>query len=253
MLLFQKMSFLNSLFKPKKREQHYDLSALGVDMHSHLIPGIDDGAPTMDHTIAMLNKFAQMGYRKVVTTPHILGEVHPNTPEIILNGLADVRKELAGLNIPIEIEAAAEYYCDESLIPKIKNKELLSFGPNLVLMEYSMLSPSQYEAQALFELQVAGYTPVVAHFERYPYYHGNFEKVQQLRERGILIQVNLLSLTGRYGPGVKKMAEELIEKGLVDFLGTDCHRIEHLLIIEQILDKPIFTAVEKLKLLNPSL
>ncbi|MEY4893491.1 MAG: hypothetical protein RL751_301, partial [Bacteroidota bacterium] len=130
------MSFLNSLFKPKKREQHYDLSALGVDMHSHLIPGIDDGAPTMDHTIAMLNKFAQMGYRKVVTTPHILGEVHPNTPEIILNGLADVRKELAGLNIPIEIEAAAEYYCDESLIPKIKNKELLSFGPNLVLMEY---------------------------------------------------------------------------------------------------------------------
>jgi protein-tyrosine phosphatase len=91
------------------------------------------------------------------------------------------------------------------------------------------------------------------HFERYPYYHGNFEKVGQLRDRGILIQVNLLSLTGRYGPGVKKMAEELIEKGLVDFLGTDCHRIEHLLIIEQILDKPIFRAIEKLNLKNQSL
>ena len=247
------MSFLGSLFKPKKRQQPYDLSALGADMHSHLIPGIDDGAPTMDHSIAMLNKFAQLGYRKVITTPHILGEVHPNTPEIILKGLAEVQAEIKRLEIPIELEAAAEYYCDETLLPKIKAKELLSFGDNLVLMEYSMISPSQYEAQALFELQVAGYTPVLAHFERYPYYHGNFEKVEQLRERGILIQVNLLSLTGRYGPGVKKMAEELIEKGLVDFLGTDCHRIEHLLIIEQILDKPIFTAIEKLKLRNPSL
>lgn len=247
------MPFLKSLFRPKQRQTPFDLSRLGVDMHSHLIPGIDDGAPTMDHTIAMLNKFAQMGYRKVVTTPHILGEVHPNTPEIILNGLAEVRKEVAALNIPIEIEAAAEYYCDESLIPKIKNKELLSFGANMVLMEYSMLSPSQFEAQALFELQVAGYTPVVAHFERYPYYHGNFEKVEQLRERGILIQVNLNSLTGRYGPGVKKMAEELIQKGLVDFLGTDCHRIEHLLILEENLSLPIFDAVEKLKLRNPSL
>ncbi|MEN9699452.1 MAG: hypothetical protein RLZZ301_650 [Bacteroidota bacterium] len=247
------MSFLKSLFGPKKRLSPYDLSHLGVDMHSHLIPGIDDGAPTMDHSIAMLQKFAQLGYRKVVTTPHILGEVHPNTPEIILAGLAEVRAELKRLHIPIELEAAAEYYCDESLLPKIKEKNILSFGANYVLMEFNMLSASQYEGQALFDLQVAGYIPVLAHFERYPYYHGNFEKVAQLRERNIKIQVNLLSLTGRYGPGVQKMAEELIQKGLVDFLGSDCHRIEHLVLIEEILDLPIFDAVEKLKLLNPSL
>lgn len=222
-------------------------------MHSHLIPGIDDGAPTMDHSIAMLNKFAQLGYRKVVTTPHILGEVHPNTPEIILNGLAEVQKELKTLNIPIEIEAAAEYYCDESLLPKIKAKNILSFGQNYVLMEFGMLSPSQYEGQALFDLQVAGYVPILAHFERYPYYHGNFEKVEELRARNIKIQVNLGSLTGHYGPGVKKMAEELIKKGLVDFLGSDCHRMEHLLMIEKHLDAPIYDAIEKLRLLNPSL
>ena len=222
-------------------------------MHSHLIPGIDDGAPTMDHSIAMLNKFAQLGYRKVVTTPHILGEVHPNTPEIILKGLAEVQKELKALNIPIEIEAAAEYYCDESLLPKIKAKNILSFGQNYVLMEFGMLSPSQYEGQALFDLQVAGYVPILAHFERYPYYHGNFEKVEELRARNIKIQVNLGSLTGHYGPGVKKMAEELIKKGLVDFLGSDCHRMEHLLMIEKHLDAPIYNAIEKLRLLNPSL
>jgi hypothetical protein len=207
----------------------------------------------MDHSIAMLNKFAQLGYRKVITTPHILGEVHPNTPEIILNGLAEVQKELKALNIPIEIEAAAEYYCDESLLPKIKAKNILSFGQNYVLMEFGMLSPSQYEGQALFDLQVAGYVPILAHFERYPYYHGNFEKVEDLRARNIKIQVNLGSLTGHYGPGVKKMAEELIKKGLVDFLGSDCHRMEHLLMIEKHLDAPIYNAIEKLRLLNPSL
>ncbi len=221
-------------------------------MHSHLIPGIDDGAPTMDHSIAMLNKFAQLGYRKVITTPHILGEVHPNTPEIILSGLEEVRKELRKLEINIEIEAAAEYYCDESLLPKIKAKNILSFGQNYVLMEFGMLSPSQYESQALFDLQVAGYVPVLAHFERYPYYHGNFEKVEELRARHIKIQVNLGSLSGHYGPGVKKMAEELIKKGLVDFLGSDCHRMEHLLMIEKYLDAPIYDAIEKLQLLNPS-
>jgi tyrosine-protein phosphatase YwqE len=207
----------------------------------------------MEHSIAMLNKFAQMGYRKVITTPHILGEVHPNTPEIILNGLADVQAEIKRLQIPIELEAAAEYYCDETLLPKIKAQNILSFGNNYVLMEFSMLHASQYEAQALFELQVAGYIPVLAHFERYPFYHGHFEKVEQLRERNIKIQVNLGSLTGHYGPGVKKMAEELIKKGLVDFLGSDCHRIEHLLLLEQNLKLPIFNDIEKLKLLNPSL
>ena len=184
------MSILKSLFGPKKRSTPFDLSQIGADMHSHLIPGIDDGAPTMEHSIAMLNKFAQLGYRKVITTPHILGEVHPNTSEIILKGLADVRAEIKRLQIPIELEAAAEYYCDETLLPKIKAKDILSFGHNYVLMEYSMLHASQYEAQALFELQVAGYVPVLAHFERYPYYHGNFEKVEQLRERNIKNQVN---------------------------------------------------------------
>lgn len=247
------MSILQALFGPKKRKTPFDLARLGVDMHSHLIPGIDDGAPTMDHSIAMLNKFAQLGYRKVITTPHILGEVHPNTPEIILSGLEEVKKELRKLGINIEIEAAAEYYCDESFLPKIKEKKLLSFGQNYVLMEYNMLSPSQYEGQALFELQVAGYVPVIAHFERYPFYHGNFQKVEELRERNIKIQVNLGSLSGHYGGGVQKMAEELIQKGLVDFLGSDCHRMEHLSMLEAHLSLPIFDHIEKLKLLNPSL
>ena len=243
------MNFITNLFRSSSKST-FDLSQLGVDMHSHLIPGIDDGSPSMDHTIAMLAKFEQMGFRKVITTPHILNDVHPNTPETILGGLADVRAEIQRLGMSIEIEAAAEYYCDETFLPLIEQNNILSFGQNLVLMEFGFLSPSQYEAQALFNLQVAGYVPVIAHYERYPYYFGDFKKVDELRERNILIQVNLNSLTGHYGPGVKKMAEQLIKNKQVDFLGTDCHRMEHLVMIEQSLDLSIYKHIEALNLKN---
>ncbi|MFM6934286.1 MAG: tyrosine-protein phosphatase, partial [Flavobacteriales bacterium] len=208
------MSFLSKLFKSTSPIQ-FELGQLGVDMHSHLIPGIDDGSPSMDHTIAMLAKFEQLGYRKVITTPHILNDVHPNTPKIILDGLAKVKAEMQRLGMNIELEAAAEYYCDETFLPLIENDEILSFGPNLVLIEFGFLSPSQYEAQALFNLQVAGYTPVIAHFERYPYFFGDLKKVEELRDRNIQIQVNLNSLTGHYGQGVRKMAEQLIDHKMV--------------------------------------
>ncbi len=243
------MNFITNLFRSSSKST-FDLSQLGVDMHSHLIPGIDDGSPSMDHTIAMLAKFEQMGFRKVITTPHILNDVHPNTPETILGGLADVRAEIQRLGMSIEIEAAAEYYCDETFLPLIEQNKILSFGQNLVLMEFGFLSPSQYEAQALFNLQVAGYVPVIAHYERYPYYFGDFKKVDELRERNILIQVNLNSLTGHYGPGVKKMAEQLIKNKQVDFLGTDCHRMEHLMMIERSLDLSIYKHIEALNLKN---
>lgn len=243
------MSFLKNLFRSKSINA-FDLSQFEVDMHSHLIPGIDDGSPSMDHTIAMLAKFEQLGYRKVVTTPHILNDVHPNTPKIILDGLKDVQLEIKRLGMKIEIESAAEYYCDESFLPIIERNEILSFGSNFVLMEFGFLSPSQYEAQALFNLQVAGYVPVIAHYERYPYYFGDFKKVDALRERNIQIQVNLNSLTGHYGPGVKKMAGQLIKNKQVDFLGTDCHRIEHLILLENNLSMPIFKDIEALNLKN---
>lgn len=246
------MSFLKNLFSSTSKTA-FDLGQFEVDMHSHLIPGIDDGSPSMDHTIALLAKFEQLGYRKVITTPHILNDVYPNTAENILSGLANVQEEIKRLGLKIEIEAAAEYYCDESFLPLIERNEILSFGSNFVLMEFGFLSPSQYEAQALFNLQVAGYVPVIAHYERYPYYFGDFKKVDALRERNIQIQVNLNSLTGHYGPGVKKMAEQLIKNKQVDFLGTDCHRMEHLTLLENKLNLSIFKDIEALHLKNKHL
>jgi tyrosine-protein phosphatase YwqE len=232
------MGVFNFFGKKKEVLQPFDLSRFKVDIHSHLIPGIDDGSQTMDETIAMLTKFQSLGYKKVITTPHVMSDSFPNTTENILAGLEDVRAELKKVGLTIEIEAAAEYYFDETFIAKIKTKDLLTFGDNYVLLEFAFHSPPQYIDQMFFELQSRGYRPVVAHFERYMYYLGKIDQATEWRRKGINIQININSLFGHYGPDIKKQAERLIDAGEFDFIGTDCHRIEHLMLLENSLTSP---------------
>lgn len=239
------MGLFSNLFKKKEVLPPFDLGRFKSDMHSHLIPGIDDGAQDMDQTIAMLAKFESLGYKKVVTTPHIMTDSFPNNPEIILSGLEKVKNEIKKVGIEIEIEAAAEYYFDETLMPKIKNKELLTFGDNYVLVEFAFHSPPQFLDQLFFELKTHGYRPVIAHFERYLYYLGKIDKAEKWRSEGINIQINLNSLFGQYGPEVQKQAEKLIDEGQFDFVGTDCHRIEHLMILEKNLSSPYLHKIGK--------
>ena len=239
------MGIFGKLFKNKEVLPPFDLGRFKSDMHSHLIPGIDDGAQDMDQTIAMLAKFESLGYKKVVTTPHIMTDSFPNNPEIILSGLEKVKNEIKKVGIEIEVEAAAEYYFDETLMPKIKNKELLTFGDNYVLVEFAFHSPPQFLDQLFFELKTHGYRPVIAHFERYLYYLGKIDKAEKWRSEGINIQINLNSLFGQYGPEVQKQAEKLIDEGQFDFVGTDCHRIEHLMILEKNLSSPYLHKIGK--------
>jgi protein-tyrosine phosphatase len=243
---------LFSFFK-KQDVLPFDLSLIGVDMHSHLIPGIDDGSNSMDETIAMLAKFEHLGYRKVITTPHIMSEVYNNTPEIILKGLEEVRVEANKHGLKIEIDAAAEYYFDDYLVNLVKKREVMTFGNQYVLVEFSFHTPPVYDDLLFFEMQMARYKPVLAHFERYPYFHGSTEKAKEYRDKGAQIQVNMNSLTGNYGPEVRKQAEKLIDQNLVDFIGSDCHRMQHLVTMEENLNKPYFAKLSQLALKNQSL
>lgn len=243
---------LFSLFK-KQVSEPLDLSLIGVDMHSHLIPGIDDGSNSMDESIAMLAKFEHLGYRKVITTPHIMSEVYNNTSEIILKGLDEVREEAKKHGLKIEIDAAAEYYFDDYLVNLVKKREVLTFGDQYVLVEFSFHTPPEYDDLLFFEMQMARYKPVLAHFERYPYFHGSTEKAKEYRDKGAQIQININSLTGNYGPEVRKQAEKLIDQNLVDFIGSDCHRMQHLVTMEENLNKPYLAKLSQLTLKNQSL
>jgi len=242
------MSLFERLFK--KKLDPFELSDLKVDIHSHLIPGIDDGSRIMDESIAMLAKFESLGYQKVITTPHIMSEVYPNNSERILEGLEDVRENAQKLGLKISIEAAAEYYFDETLEFRVKEKNFMTFGENYVLVEFAFHNAPMFEERLFFEMQMAGYKPVLAHFERYMYYLGSVDKAAEYKEKGVCIQMNLNSLTGHYGLEVKKQAERLIDSGLIDFVGTDCHRMDHLMLLENNLSNPYMHKLKELPLRN---
>lgn len=214
-------------FFNKKSNKNY--SFLEVDMHNHLLPGIDDGLSTMEQTVAFVQEMKQLGYQKLICTPHILPGVHNNTYDGILRKLDEVKTTLLKQQIDMPIAAAAEYMVGLEFANTIKtNQPLLTFGNNYILIEMSFAAVSQNIVEVIFDLLMKGYKPILAHPERYSYYHHNFDIYEEFIGRGCLLQVNLLSLTGFYGKPVLKIAERLIKNKMVSFLGTDMHHDGHL-------------------------
>lgn len=222
-----------------------------IDIHSHLLPGIDDGAKDMEDSIELIQKMASYGIKNFITTPHILGDVYPNTPEIITNKLQEVKLELVKRNLTeINLDAAAEYMLDERFSAILENGELLTLKDNLVLVEMSYFSPPLNLYDILFQLQLKGYKPVLAHPERYNAYHNNFEQYHKLKRAGCLFQLNLLSLTEQYGKGVQKTAEKLLKENLYDFVGTDTHHQMHLELLQKIGTPKNLKSLEQLLMNN---
>lgn len=250
-------SSLKKLFGEKKEAfaALKDLSALGVDMHSHLIPGIDDGSKSMDDTLYMLRVLQELGYRKIITSPHVVSDGYNNSTETILTGRDKVRQAIKENNINLAFDAIAEYYVDETLLLKIEKKDLLTFGNNYVLLELSYLNKPSNAGEIFYKLQVAGYKIVLAHPERYPYYYETgFTQYESLKDRNLLFQINIMSLIGKYGKNAQYTAERMIDKGMVDMIGLDLHTIKQLESIKECLKtKYLSKALASNKLLNHTL
>lgn len=234
------------LFFSRKKSVDVDLSWLGADMHSHLIPGIDDGAPDIAASLELIRGLQKLGYKKLVTTPHILWEVYPNTPEIITAGLATVRQALAAEGIALELHAAAEYFIDEYFEENLKAKvPLLPVSGNKVLVEFSMLMAPMDLQQVLFGMQIQGYVPVIAHPERYVYLSQRKQVFDELKDTGCLFQLNLLSLTGYYGRQVQELAEYLCKKDYYSLAGTDLHNARHLAALQKLSASASFSRLKE--------
>ena len=217
------------------------MSFVGIDMHSHLLPALDDGLKTMDETIRFIKELKELGYHKLICMPHIMSDLYPNTPNTILPTLKRVKAELAKQQSEMDLHAGAEYMVDcemEKLI--ISEKPLLTLGNNLILIEMSYVAASPNIEQVIFQLRLKGLRPVIAHPERYNYYHHHFSRYQRLNELGCLLQVNLLSLLGYYGKAVKTMAEKLLENNMVDMFGTDMHHENHLNALKELASRKDF-------------
>ena len=247
MSIFQR--FIN-----RQLNEPFDISVLKTDMHSHLIPAIDDGSGSMEESIDLVRRLSDLGYKKLITTPHIMQDMFKNTPEIILSGLKKLQTAVKNAGIPIEIDAAAEYLIDDGFEDKIENGKLLSFGNNYVLVELSFFAEHPNLSSIIFDLQISGYKVVIAHVERYTYWYENMKKYEELKDRNVFFQLNTISLGGYYSEQTKEIAEKLIDNKMIDFLGTDLHNINYYEGLKiALMEKYIKKAVETNNILNSTL
>lgn len=204
-----------------------------IDIHSHLLPGIDDGAQTFKDTLALTTALQNMGVTEFITTPHIIQHVWENTHEQIVKKQNETVSLLQENGITKPFKAAAEYLMDDQFVTLFKEKSLLTLKDNYVLVEMSYINAPIQLYSILFDLQVAGYIPVLAHPERYLFYHNNMKEYDKLIKAGCLFQLNLLSVVGYYGSGIAQIAEQLLQKGMYTYVGTDAHHAKHIAAFDQ--------------------
>jgi protein-tyrosine phosphatase len=215
---FQKKFFL--------REQLVDFT----DIHNHILPGIDDGAADVKASMELIDSFEKLGISNFIATPHVMNDYYANTPESIRNALNFLKSELeTASKTNVRIKAAAEYMMDQAFLELMEKENLLCLKDKLVLVEMSYFQPPINLNDILFQLQTRQYRPVLAHPERYAFFHSkSLNKYSDLKSRGCLFQLNALSLVGHYGTNMQEIAYRLLEEGMIDFLGTDTHQMRHL-------------------------
>lgn len=242
------------MFNWFKRNKIADLPPLKVDMHSHLLPGLDDGVSTFQEAEQIILHFKELGYTRIITTPHVMSDAYRNTPAGIQGKLQELKTHLVQKNIDIDVSAAAEYYLDEGLFKMVETGQpLLTFGEKYLLFETNFITEPFNLKEFIFLATTGGYKLILAHPERYLYLQNNLGKVQDLLDRGVLLQMNISSLTGYYSKPVQQMAFKLVDRGMIHWLGSDCHHLQHAQLMRQAKTLRYFRKALTLPLLNNSL
>lgn len=201
-----------------------------VDIHNHLLPGIDDGAKDIEQSIELITRYKTLGITKFIATPHVMNDYYPNTPHTINVALENLRQEIKERGIKgIELRASAEYMMDQRFLEILQKKEVLPLYKEMVLVEMSFFQPPINLHEILFQTQASGYYPILAHPERYAFFHSRkLDKYAELKNRGCYFQLNLLSLIGHYGKHIQETALALLDNDMIDYIGTDTHQHRHL-------------------------
>ncbi|WP_295767523.1 CpsB/CapC family capsule biosynthesis tyrosine phosphatase [uncultured Mucilaginibacter sp.] len=216
------------LFKKKASQAvkaDFDYDFVSVDMHSHVLPGIDDGAQTVEDSVILIKEMMALGIKKIIATPHIMADYFRNNAQTINDALKKLNDHLQSENIDIIVEAAAEHYFDEYFLKLIETDSLMLIKDKYVLFELAFTAKPPNLINTVQKITDKGLTPILAHPERYPYL--TIEEVEMMRNWGCRIQLNTISLTGYYGKEVKAAADALVDAGLIDFISSDMHHPRH--------------------------
>jgi protein-tyrosine phosphatase len=235
-------------FLKRNTTPEFPFHELKVDVHSHILPGIDDGAPDEQTSLMLVKGLIDLGFEEFTGTPHVMEDIWRNNTETILAAHERLTIALKSAGIDCSVRPAAEYLVDAHFEALLHTKTpLLTVRDNLVLIEISFIEPPIQLKEVIFEMQMQGYQPILAHPERYGFYQHNKRGVEEIKNTGCLFQSNLLSFSGYYGKEVLSFAERLAKEGMIDVLGTDLHHERHLEALKQLkLTKALFRVLEKL-------
>ena len=240
-----------NFFKKKEITAVPEYLPFTTDIHSHILPGIDDGSPDIETSLQLIQGLYNLGIRKSIATPHIIGDMYRNTPQTIAAALEKVKTACKKADINMELSAAAEYMLDDYFMELLKKKEpLLTLHKNILLTEIAYSSTPKNLEEITANIIAQGYRPVLAHPERYNYYQQNFDKYYKLKEMGFCLQINVLSLTGYYGKQALKAAKFILENKLAMLVGTDLHHQKHLDAIADIKNRLVFEKYLANKIFN---
>jgi protein-tyrosine phosphatase len=225
-----------------KKKANYDFTSVGVDMHSHLVPFIDDGSKSLEESQALINGLFDLGFSHLITTPHTIKEIYPNTFQDIESGFA----RLDSLNVDKQkLQWSSEYFLDELFFEQLEEDKLKPLPGNRLLVEFSQISRPLDLEENLFKIAIRGYQPVLAHPERYLFFHEDLTDYSHLKDLNVEFQINALSLTGYYGRKILKISQELISRNWIDFMGTDTHHFKHLEALKEVPKTKLFKKLEE--------
>ena len=260
------LTFLRNLFRkrPSQGVVKNDLKLLITDVHSHLVPGVDDGAPDMTSALALISRLHHLGFERLVTTPHIMSDLYPNTPDILQPRFHELKREVAKRFPSLTLTLAAEYFLDTSFIELLENPDKLLTFPcvdplngdkhEMLLFEFAFHEAPNDEllTEAIFKMQTSGITPVVAHCARYPYWHMDRSKLESLHSKGVILTVNAATLVGNYGELAKETANHAVDQGWIRMVCSDTHAPHHIVAVKELETSEILAKlIESGRLLNP--
>ena len=243
-----------NLFK-KKHEPRPIFAALGTDMHCHLVPRVDDGSKCVEESVDCLNALKSVGYNKVIITPHFQHPRFPNKEEDIERRYADLRRQAVEAGVEIEMAGVAgEYRIDTGFKQRLDQPKFLKIADKYVLVEFSLNQQMMGSDEMIFDMQMMGYEVILAHPERYPYLGVLGQRMEQLKNQGVFFQINVLSLGGFYGEEPKRRALEMLDRGWVEFMGTDTHNTMYAqALVDLSNDRKVEKILEKHEFLNKML
>lgn len=227
----------NFVVKPKKimfnffhkKEKVAAEMPMKTDIHCHIVPGVDDGSPDVETSVELVERLMGMGIKRIIASPHVTQDTFENTPETLDPALASLNAALKEKGIDIAVDRSSEYRIDEFFIEQLNAGNIRPYPGGFILVENSFMQEPWNLEQLLFDLKVKGFKPILAHPERYMYYSDkrNRSRYETLHNQGTFFQINMLSLADAYHGPEREVALWLLEKGYVDFIGTDLHNHHH--------------------------